>query len=88
MFDALHPSDNYEGLNVGTEIVFRDFFFLRGGYQSLFLNDAESCLSFGDGTKSTMLFRSAEIRADYAFREMGRLEACMYFPCGKLLILQ
>ncbi len=80
--DALHPSDQYESLNVGTEIAFRDFFFLRGGYQSLLLDDAEGGFSFGAGTKSTMLFRSAEIRADYAFRDMGRLESVQVFSLG------
>ncbi|MCH8126792.1 PorV/PorQ family protein [candidate division KSB1 bacterium] len=80
--DALHPSDNYESLNIGTEIGFRDFFFLRGGYQSLFLDEAEGGLSFGIGTKSKMLFRNAEIRADYAFRNMERLDSVHVFSLG------
>ena len=35
--DALHPSDNYESLNVGTELAYKEFLFLRAGYSSLFL---------------------------------------------------
>lgn len=80
--DALHPNDNYESLNLGTEMAFREFFFLRGGYQSLFLDDAEGGLSFGAGTKSNMIFQTAEIRADYAFKSMGRLNNVHLFSLG------
>ena len=39
--DALHPSSNYESVNAGFEYGFQERFYLRGGYQALFLDDAE-----------------------------------------------
>lgn len=80
--DALHPSDDFESLNVGTEFAFQNFLFLRGGFQSLFLDEAEGGLSFGAGIKSNMLFSNAIIKADYAFRDMGRLENIHIFSLG------
>lgn len=72
--DAVHPSDNYESMNIGTEFAYQDFLFLRGGFQSLFLDQAEGGLSFGVGLASSSLFGSAVVKFDYAFRDMGRLE--------------
>ncbi|RMD97656.1 MAG: hypothetical protein D6814_09045 [Calditrichaeota bacterium] len=72
--DAIHPSDNYESVNLGSELAFQDFLFLRGGYHSLFLDQAEGGLTFGAGLKTSMLFSQAVIKIDYAFRDMGRLQ--------------
>ncbi len=80
--DALHPSDDYESVNIGTEFAIGEFLFLRGGYQSLFLDNVEGGLSFGVGIKSHMLFSNASIKADYGFREMGRLENVHVFSFG------
>lgn len=80
--DALHPSDDYESVNIGIEYAFQDFLFLRGGYQALFLDNVEGGLSFGAGIKANMLFSNATIKADYAFREMGRLENIHVFSLG------
>ena len=71
--DALHPNDNYESMNVGTEFSYKEFLFLRAGYQSLFLVDGEGGLSFGIGLNSKMLFSSDIVRFDYAYRDFGRL---------------
>ncbi len=80
--DALHPSDNYESVNLGTELSLRDFVFLRGGYQSLFLADAEGGLSLGAGMKSKMLFSRAIAKFDYAYQDRDRLEAVHVFSIG------
>jgi hypothetical protein len=72
--DALHPSDDYESVNVGTEFAYQKFLFLRGGYNSLFLDTKEGGLSFGVGVSSSPLFEGVQVRFDYAFRDMGRLE--------------
>ncbi len=81
--DALHPSDDYESVNIGTEFAFQDFLFLRGGYQSLFLDQAEGGLSFGVGLASNMLFSgNTLIKFDYAFRDMGRLDNVHVFSIG------
>jgi Type IX secretion system protein PorV len=72
--DALHPSDNYESANIGSEMAFRDFIFIRGGYQSLFLSQSEGGVSFGVGINSSEFTSSSLVRFDYAFQNMGRLE--------------
>jgi hypothetical protein len=77
--DALHPSDNYESLNIGSELAYQDFLFLRGGYHALFLSEGEGGLSLGIGLTSQMLFSEAVIRFDYAYRDMGRLENVQFF---------
>ena len=77
--DALHPSDNDESMNVGTEFAFQDFLFLRGGYQSLFLDQHEGGMSFGLGVASSSLINAVGIKFDYAFRDMGRLSSVHTF---------
>jgi hypothetical protein len=72
--DAIHPSDNYEWVNVGMELAYRDCLFLRGGYHSLFLPDAEGGLSLGVGIASTLLFSSSTVaKLDFGYRNMGRI---------------
>jgi hypothetical protein len=80
--DALHPSDNYESVNIGTEFAFQDFLYVRGGLHSLFLDAAEGMYSFGVGVASSSLFGSTNIRFDYAFRDMGRLQNIHVFSLG------
>lgn len=77
--DAVHPNDNYESLNVGTEFGYRDFLSVRAGYQSLFLTDAEGGLTLGIGLSSKMLFTDNEVKFDYAYRDFGRLSAVHSF---------
>ena len=72
-FDAIHPNDNYESINVGTEFALRDFIFLRAGYQSLFLTDSEGGLSLGLGVTSNLISSSSLVKFDYAYRDYGRL---------------
>jgi hypothetical protein len=80
--DALHPNDNYESLNFGTEFSYKESLFLRGGYQSLFLTDnkdAEGGLTFGIGISSKILFSSDLVKFDYAYRDFGRLNGVHFF---------
>jgi hypothetical protein len=73
--DALHPNDDYESLNVGTELAYRNFLFVRGGYSSLLLHGAEGGLSLGMGVTSDLLSaESIRVIFDYAYRNMGLLE--------------
>jgi len=72
--DAIHPNNNYESVNVGSEVSFREYFFVRGGYQSLLLDKSEGGLTFGFGVASKELFGSTAIQFDYAYRDFGRLE--------------
>jgi hypothetical protein len=74
--DAIHQSDNYETVNIGTEFAFQEFLFWRVGYNSLFLDEGEGGLSAGLGVASSALFSSATVlQVDYAYRDMGRLNA-------------
>ena len=73
--DALHPADNYESLNVGGEYGFRGTFFIRGGYQSLFLTDGEGGLSAGAGILADLFGQNLRARVDYAYTDFGRLKA-------------
>ncbi|RJP56340.1 MAG: hypothetical protein C4543_11435 [Ignavibacteriales bacterium] len=80
--DASVPNNNYQSMNVGGELSFKDFLFLRGGYNSLFLTDGEGGLSFGVGLNSKMIFADAVVNFDYAFRDFGRLQNVHNFSIG------
>lgn len=80
--DALVPNNDYQSMNIGTELCVLDFIKLRGGYNSLFLIDAEGGLSFGVGVDSQMLLSIAKVNFDYAFRDFGRLQNIHTFSLG------
>ncbi|MCX6142408.1 MAG: PorV/PorQ family protein [Ignavibacteriales bacterium] len=80
--DALHPNDNYESLNIGTEFVYSDYLFLRAGYQSLFLDQAEGGMSFGLGLTSGDVLGSIRVAIDYAYQDMGRLQGVHVLTLG------
>ncbi len=71
--DALHPANDYESVNVGAEYGFRDVFFIRGGYKSLFLKDSEESFTLGAGVKQTFIGNVA-IKIDYTYGDFGRLK--------------
>ena len=79
--DAMHPNDNYESINVGGEYLFNDFVAFRGGYNSLFLKDAEQSLTLGFGLKQLVLGNVA-VKLDYAFEKFGRLTNIQKFTLG------
>jgi opacity protein-like surface antigen len=75
--DGLRPNDNSESVNVGAEAGFRDMFFVRGGYKSLFGGEPptkkdvqQDGLTLGAGVKYA--FEGvATIQIDYAFMKFG-----------------
>lgn len=69
--DALHPSSNYESVNLGFEYGYMRRFFLRGGYQSLFLEDAEGGISGGVGVRLPLFYEGGVGDVGYAFRSVG-----------------
>ena len=71
--DALHPSTNYESLNVGAEYGFRERLYLRAGYQGLFLDEAEGGLSLGVGVRQPLPYPDGMAKIDFAYRDAGRL---------------
>lgn len=70
--DALHPSSNYESINIGGEYGFQNRVFLRGGYESLFLKDREAGVNGGLGVHQ-VLFNSMLAKFGYGFKSAGRL---------------
>jgi hypothetical protein len=79
--DALHPSDNYESINVGAEYWFMNLVALRGGYNSLFLDKAEASFALGVGVKK-LLLGNVNIIFDYAYQDFGRLNNIQKFSVG------
>lgn len=77
--DALHPSDNYESLNVGTELAYQEFLFLRGGYNAFGLKYGEGGMSLGLGFTTSTLFSNIILKIDYAYRDMKRLNDTQFF---------
>ena len=68
--DAVRPNDNDEHVNLGGEFGYRDVFFVRAGYKSLFLADAEEGFTAGVGLHYP-LFGSTAAALDYTYQEFG-----------------
>ena len=53
--DALHPNNNNESLNIGTQLTYlipgKASFFLRAGYKGIFLKDSQYGLTYGGGLR-------------------------------------
>ena len=53
--DALHPNNNNESVNVGTQFSYiipgKASFFLRAGYKGLFLKDSQYGVTYGGGIR-------------------------------------
>lgn len=60
--DAVHPNDNSERLNFGTEVSFFDRLYLRGGYK---YNYSDEDFTFGAG--ASVPFASTLVKFDYAY---------------------
>ena len=76
--DALHPSDNYESMNVGAEYTFMNIFSIRGGYKSLFLDDSEESFALGFGVQKQII-GNVTLYFDYAYQDFGRLSDVQKF---------
>lgn len=76
--DALHPSDNYESLNIGAEYTFMNIFSIRGGYKSLFLEDSEETFALGFGLQKQII-GNVTLYFDYAYQDFGRLSDIQQF---------
>ncbi len=79
--DATHPNDNTEYLNSGVELSWKEIFFGRIGYKSLFLRDTEQGLTWGLGLHYGIT-NVATIKLDYGFADYGRLKNVQYFSLG------
>ncbi len=79
--DALHPSDDYESVNVGAEYSFDGSVAVRGGYKSIFLKDTEESFTFGVGVRQHLL-GNITVLADYCYLRFGRLRDVQKFTVG------
>jgi hypothetical protein len=80
-FDAIHPNDNYESINIGMEYTFKNFIFLRFGYKSLFLEDNEQGLTVGAGLQQNLI-NKISLKFDYAYADFGILHNAQRFSIG------
>ncbi len=80
VLDAAQPSDNTSSLSFGGEWSFMDILSLRGGYQHLFQQDAETGLTLGLGLNYDIA-RFA-VRIDYAWNDYGRIGDIQRFTVG------
>ena len=76
--DALHPSDNYESMNIGAEYTFMNIFSIRGGYKSLFLEESEESFALGFGLQKQII-GNVTLYFDYAYQDFGRLSDIQKF---------
>jgi hypothetical protein len=72
-FDAVHPNDNYEYINVGIETNINNMFSLRAGYPGIGKKDAIEGLSFGFGVKYPIMNSSNNLTVDYTSADFGPL---------------
>ncbi|MFC1484023.1 PorV/PorQ family protein [Candidatus Neomarinimicrobiota bacterium] len=70
--DALHPSDNSEYVDVGTELALAERLFLRGGMRTLFAADQVGGLSLGVGLHQPFT-PTFKIKVDYAWVDYAEL---------------
>jgi hypothetical protein len=78
--DAYHPSDNTESLSLGAEWFYKGLFAVRGGWQNLFLQDAEGGLTLGAGVRYDT--GDYDVGFDYSWADYGRLENAQRFTLG------
>ncbi|MCI0495864.1 PorV/PorQ family protein [candidate division KSB1 bacterium] len=71
--DAMHPNDNSEYLNLGTEYALNENVFLRAGYKNLFMTDNEEGLAAGMGL-AYKFYGNIKLKIDYAYADFGVLE--------------
>jgi len=69
--DALHPNDNTESINIGSELSIKDFLFLRSGFANVYQRDRVSGASFGCGIK--LKISKSYYHIDYTYMDMGPL---------------
>jgi hypothetical protein len=70
--DAIHPNDNKEYMNVGTELKLFNLIAMRAGFRQLLLEDREGGLTLGFGIQYNIL--DIDFKFDYANVDYGRLD--------------
>lgn len=70
--DAVHPNDNKEYMNLGTEVKLFNLIAFRAGFRQVMLEDREGGLSLGFGIQNTI--QDFDFKLDYANVDYGKLE--------------
>jgi hypothetical protein len=79
--DAEHPNNNYESVSIGGEYVFRKIIALRGGFNSLFLEDSEESLTLGAGILYPLM-ENILLRFDFAYADFGLFDNVYKYTVG------
>lgn len=80
--DINHPSNAPETVNIGAEYGFGGLFFIRGGYESLFDDDAINGMTIGGGLDYYFTGSGFGVRVDYAWADWGAFENSQRFSVG------
>jgi len=70
--DAMHPNDNTEYINIGTEYALKNMIFLRCGYKNLYMKDSEEGLTLGAGLAYSLV-GNFRLKIDYSYADFGIL---------------
>lgn len=79
--DASHPNNDYESVNIGGEYVFGGIVSIRGGYNSMFLEDSEESFTLGAGFRQNIL-GNINLNFNYSYSDFGRLSDVQKFSLG------
>jgi len=83
--DALHPNNNSESLNLGTEYGYlipgTGRFMVRAGYRGLYMDESQYGLTFGAGVHLTLLGNKM-LKIDYAYKDVSILGTTSIFTLG------
>lgn len=79
--DAVLPSDNNLVVNVGGELSFQNMLFVRAGYKSLFLADAQEGLTAGIGVLYP-IFGSTAASIDFTYQDFGVFDSVTTITFG------
>jgi len=79
--NLMHPTGSTESMNVGAELGFNNFLFVRGGYQNAFERNSINGLTLGGGLDILLRSRNRLV-LDYAWSDWGVLESANRFSLG------
>jgi hypothetical protein len=72
-FDAVHPNDNYEYLNVGIETTINNMLSIRAGYPGIGKKDAIEGITLGFGLEYPVMKTSGNLIFEYTSADFGPL---------------
>ncbi len=80
-FDAQHPNNDYESVNIGAEYQFYNRLAVRAGYRNLFLDGNEETFTLGMGLNYPIL-GNIMLHFDFAYADFGLLENVQKYSIG------